>query len=409
MSFCFSEPDDQPQSINLDLSNGSPYGTNSFIAAHWNINSILKEGRIDELIQTVRTLNAQVLILTESKLDSTIPNNIISLPGFHEPIRRDRNRHGGGCLVYISQQLTFKQQSNIQSDFFENISVDIRVDNRIYSINCLYRPPEASNHECFLTETENMLSRLDSHKADTKIIMSDLNFGNVYCKYPVLSPKPLDATAPELFTSHNFQQLIDIPTRVTSNTTSLIDLIFTSNVDNIQSQGTLPPLADHEGIFVNFHRIQVKDSLLRKSIFDFKRIDEIGLRNFIKNYDFETNVFSKPVLQQAEAMTCILDAAQRKFVPIKTITISPRDQPWVNSYTRLLLRKKNRNYHILKKINSQLFSVLNKHGVSDELVTRLRNKKNRASKLARSSSNESTKANLRAKNAFFQHCECHNE
>ena len=44
---------------------------------------------------------------------------------------------------------------------------------------------------------------------------------------------------------------------------------------------------------------------------------------------------------------------------------------------------------------------MNKHGVSDELVTRLRDKKNRASKLARSSSNESTKANLRAKNAFF--------
>ena len=203
-SFCSSEPDGQPLSINLDLSNGSPYGSDCFIAAHWNINSIRKEGRIDELIQNIRTLNAKILILTESKLDSTIPNNIISLPGFHEPIRRDRNRHGGGCLVYISQQLTFKQQSNIQSDFFENISVDIRVDNRIYSINCLYRPPEASNHECFLAETESMLSRLDSHKAHTKIIMSDLNFGNVYCKYPVLSPKPLDAVAPELFTSHNF-------------------------------------------------------------------------------------------------------------------------------------------------------------------------------------------------------------
>ena len=41
----------------------SPY---SFIAAHWNINSILKEGRIDELIQYVRTLHAQVFIFTES-------------------------------------------------------------------------------------------------------------------------------------------------------------------------------------------------------------------------------------------------------------------------------------------------------------------------------------------------------
>ena len=352
-------------------------------------------------MQNIRTLNAQVLVLTESKLDHTIPNNLISLPGFHEPLRRDRNRHGGGCIMYISQKLTFKQQTQIQSDFFENISVDIRVDNKTYSVNCLYRPPDASNHESFLIETENMLTRLDSHKAHTKIFMSDLNFGNIYCKFPILSPKPLDALAPELFSSHNYQQLIDIPTRVTANTTSLIDLIFTNNVDNIQSQGTLPPIADHEGIFVNFHRIQVKDSLIKKSVFDFKRIDELGLRNFIKNYDFEKNVFCKPVLQQAEAMTKILDAAQKKFVPIKIITINPRDQPWVNSYTRLLMRKKNRNYRIFKKVSSELFSVINKHGVSEDIVTRLKDKKNRASKRARCSANESSKANLRAKNAFF--------
>ena len=44
---------------------------------------------------------------------------------------------------------------------------------------------------------------------------------------------------------------------------------------------------------------------------------------------------------------------------------------------------------------------MNKHGVSEELVTRLTDKKKCASKRARSSSNESTKANLRAKNAFF--------
>lgn len=128
----------------------------------------------------------------------------------------------------------------------------------------------------FLSETESMLCRLDSHRAHTKLILSDLNFGNVYCKFPILSPKPLDAAAPELFTSHNLQQLIDIPTRLTANTTSLIDLIFTNNVDNIQCQGTLPPIADHEGVFVNFHCIQAKESVVKKCVFDFKQIDEIG-------------------------------------------------------------------------------------------------------------------------------------
>ena len=46
-------------------------------------------------------------------------------------------------------------------------------------------------------------------------------------------------------------------------------------------------------------------------------------------------------------------------------------------------------------------SLLNKQGHSEELVTRLREKNFRASKRARVSANESSKANLRAKNAFF--------
>ena len=397
MSFCLSESDEQPQSVNFDLLNGSPFEKNSFIAVHWNINSILTEGRLEELIENVNTLKCHVVILTESKLDSSIPSNLLSIPGFHEPLRRDRNRHGGGCLVYVSQLLTFKQQVQIQSDFFENISVDVRVREKVYSINCYYRPPNADNHESFLFETEQMLCRLNKHKAHTKLIMSDLNFGNIYCKYPVLTPKPLDLSAPELFSSYNFQQLIDIPTRMTTNTTSLIDLVFSSNIDDIQCQGTVSPIADHEGVFVCFHCISVQEKTSTRNVYDFKNIDEVGLRQFIKSYDFQSNVFSKPVLQQAEAMSSILIAAQNKFVPVKQISITPTDQPWMNSYTRLLLRKKNRNYRIFKKVNLHLLSVVGKHGYCEELVTRLRDKKSRAHKRSRISAKESSKANLRAK------------
>ena len=105
--------------------------------------------------------------------------------------------------------------------------------------------------------------------------------------------------------------------------------------------------------------------------------------------------------QQAEELSNILISAQKQFIPVKEITIKATDQPWVNSYTRLLMRKKNRNYRIFKKVNSELLSVLGKQGVSEEIVTRLQGKKNQSSKKARASANASTKANLRAKNAFF--------
>ena len=125
----------------------------------------------------------------------------------------------------------------------------------------------------------------------------------------------MDNSAPELFCSHDYKQLIDIPTRVTRKTMSLIDLILTNNQDNIQCHGTLSSIADHAGIFVTFHCIQAKTKNITKTVYDFKNIDEIALRNYIKSYDFETNLFSKPLDQQATLMTNFLTATQNMFIP----------------------------------------------------------------------------------------------
>ena len=101
-----SDLDDEHQSVNNDLSNGSPINTNNFNIVHYNINSITADGRLDQLSDICSTLNLDVLIITESKLDQTIPINLLTIPGYHEPVRRDRNingRDGGGVSNYISE------------------------------------------------------------------------------------------------------------------------------------------------------------------------------------------------------------------------------------------------------------------------------------------------------------------
>ena len=130
-------------------------------------------------------------------------------------------------------------------------------------------------------------------------------------------------------------------------------------------------------------------------------MNEAALLQHIKNYDFENAVFSKPVTEQAEAMTNGLTNAFQKFVPSKTIVIRVSDQPWVNSYTRLLLRKKNRNYQFYKKVNNSYLAALSNHGDNSQVVTRLFEKRKLAQSKANISSQESTSANRRAKQAFF--------
>ena len=106
-----SEPDDSPLSCNIDFAHGSPLSKDDFHIAHFNINSITADSKLDQLQEVTTKLNIAVLVCTESKLDETIPSNLIMLPGFHTPIRRDRNRHGVGCLFYIAESFTFNQKS----------------------------------------------------------------------------------------------------------------------------------------------------------------------------------------------------------------------------------------------------------------------------------------------------------
>ena len=101
MSFTFSEPGDIPTSINVDISNGSPLDQQGFIGAHYNINSLTAPGRLETLDYVSKTLKLSYLIINKSKLDETIPKNLICLSQFHEPIRRDRTRQGGGYRITV--------------------------------------------------------------------------------------------------------------------------------------------------------------------------------------------------------------------------------------------------------------------------------------------------------------------
>ena len=275
-------------SQNFDLSNGAPFNTTNFIVVHFNINSVTAEGRLNELTYMCKTLNIGVLVCTESKLDDTVPDNILFIEGYHEPLRHDRTRQGGGTLVYISEQLVYKRRQDLEEPFFEHIWADIKVNNLQFTLNTFYRPPNESqeDHTKFLTTAELILTKIKNHSCDNAIIAADLNFGNSYCKYPVLTPKPLDSTAPDLFESYGMTQLIDIPTRVTSETTSLIDLFFTSNPENALIYGTLPKIADHDGIVCSFNTCIVKPKSCTRVVYDYSKADEKGLNEFINHFDF---------------------------------------------------------------------------------------------------------------------------
>ena len=118
--------DEHFASIDIDVdSNSNPIKSTNFTFLHYNVWSLMAEGRIDYLARICKKYAIDVLAISESKLDDTIPSDLLRIPGYHEPIRRDRTRNGGGCVIYISDHLPFKQMVNLQSEHFEHIWVDV--------------------------------------------------------------------------------------------------------------------------------------------------------------------------------------------------------------------------------------------------------------------------------------------
>ena len=147
-----SDLDDIAQSVILNLDNGSPLNDDDFLCIHFNINSIRAQGRLGEVSQICNSPKCDCLILTETKIDTTIPSQILKIDGFHEPVPRDRDINGGGNIIYIANHLTFKHQISLQHDLFEHLWVDVKVKGNIYAINALYRPStqtSAADYETF--------------------------------------------------------------------------------------------------------------------------------------------------------------------------------------------------------------------------------------------------------------------
>ena len=71
---------------------------NKFIIGNINIKSL--PNKFEQLKDLVLK-HIDVLVITETKLDDSFPTSQFLIKGLAEPFRLDRNRNGGGVIIYI--------------------------------------------------------------------------------------------------------------------------------------------------------------------------------------------------------------------------------------------------------------------------------------------------------------------
>ena len=166
---------------NLKLKN-----TNRFILGHLNINSIAgKFYHFKVLIEN----NTDILVLTETKIDASFRNAQFRIDGFSAPFRLDRNRFGGGVLIYVREDIPCKQLTKyILPDDIEGIFVEINLRKTKWLLFGRYRPPRQQaeyflKHVNYALDTyrrtfDKFLLGGDFNIEETDPIMSEFLFKN---------------------------------------------------------------------------------------------------------------------------------------------------------------------------------------------------------------------------------------
>ena len=78
------------------------------IIAYLNINSIRNKS---EFLKPLVADYIDVLAIAETKIDENFTTSQFLLDGISNPIRFDRNKHGGGLLIYVREGVPFKEIS----------------------------------------------------------------------------------------------------------------------------------------------------------------------------------------------------------------------------------------------------------------------------------------------------------
>jgi len=82
------------------------HATKNLKVQYYNARSLLP--KFDELLISADTQQPEIICITESWLCSDIEDSEILSPGY-QILRHDRNRHGGGVLMYVSHRFIVKQ------------------------------------------------------------------------------------------------------------------------------------------------------------------------------------------------------------------------------------------------------------------------------------------------------------
>ena len=109
------------------------------ITGYLNINSIRNKF---EALRDIIATNIDILMVAETKIDSSFPKGQFLIDGFAAPYRLDRNKDGRGLLVYVRSDIPSQLLASFKFvEGKECIGFELNLRKKNWAIFSVYPPP----------------------------------------------------------------------------------------------------------------------------------------------------------------------------------------------------------------------------------------------------------------------------
>lgn len=306
---------------------------------HVNAQSIL--GNKVELELLVKERNPDVLCVSETWLLPEILDTFVNLNGYS--IYRCDSGRGGGVCLFVKNIFTV-------TPFLMNVARPAGVEDVWVTIQCrklpsivigcLYRHPKAlTTTYDYIREVFNMLWLTKKNF----YVLGDFNDDFL----------SFNGNLKKIVSSCKLFQVIEKPTRVTSHSATLIDVIITNKRESVISSDVVPcPIADHDLVSatVNLRKPKRAAAPVTKTTRRMADYSPAALCNALNNaHNDLLNIFSTDnVDKQVDLFTDTFHCCLNACAPLITKTVRRPHAPWMNDDIKSSINERNEAQKTLK-------------------------------------------------------------
>lgn len=290
------------------------------------------------LLHLAEVANPLIIFISETHIVDPDAFDQYQIPGFKIAFCLSHSRHTGGVAMYIRETIEFTTILNEQMDNNWFLGISIKKGMKTGNFGILYHSPNASDAR-FIQILDNWMENfVDQSKLN--IIAGDFN---INWKNDTDSNQ-----LKRLVDFYNLKQTVKDCTRVTCNSRTLIDHVFSNFHTVVSTIDDNFKITDHETIFINLNqgesRLENKIKIKNWSRYSKPAISELVQRSL----DFYTA--ADGLDDKAFALTDILKTCTNSLVQEKYITADSTNS-WYSADLLRLKRKCDMWNVIFKRSN----------------------------------------------------------